>query len=101
VIYIESLASWLPPIFWKSNERFGEERNIKRKIFKALQCAPTRGEGLEKTLQGLRRHFSPPSPIVIIISDAEEKEKVEKKISKAETEAKQLVEVEQLVDFLA
>jgi len=101
VIYIESLASWLPPIFWKSNESFGEERNIKRKIFKALQCAPTGREGLEKTLRGLRRHFSPSSPIVIIISDVEEKEKVEFFFSKVETEAKQLVEIEQLVDFLA
>jgi hypothetical protein len=36
-------------------------KNIETKIFEALQCATTMGEGLEETLQGLWRHFSPPN----------------------------------------
>jgi hypothetical protein len=30
------------------------------------------GEGLEETLQGLRRHFSPPTPTFVIINDFKE-----------------------------
>jgi hypothetical protein len=46
--------------------------------------------GLEKTLQGLRQHFSPLPPQVIIISDFE---KVENKTTN------QPIEVEQLANF--
>jgi hypothetical protein len=58
-IYIEPLASRPPFAFQESSESCEEERNIKRKIIKALQHAATMGEGLEETLQGLRRHFCP------------------------------------------
>ncbi len=58
------------------------------------------GEGFEQTLHNLQRYFSPPTPAFIIINDYEEEEKVEKKITKVEEEAKQHVEVEQHADFL-
>ncbi len=95
MIYIEALASSWPPIFQKSNESFGKERNLKWKIFGALRSAATMGEGFEQTLWGFRRHFSPPAPIVIIINDFEHEKQGEKKTTKTKTK------VEQLIEFLA
>jgi hypothetical protein len=43
----------------------------------------------------------PLGPTVIIINDSEEEEQVEKKTTKVEAKAEQLVEVEQPTDFLA
>ncbi len=53
------------------------------------------GEGLEETSKGLRQHFSPHTPTIIVISDSDDEQQVEKKV------VNQLVEVEQLVDFLS
>jgi hypothetical protein len=47
------------------------------------------GEGLEKTLQGIKQHFSPHAPIIIVISDYEEEEHAEKRIIDQLVEAKQ------------
>lgn len=52
-IDIELLASRLPPSFQENSESSREMKNIETKIFEALQCATTMGEGLEETLQGL------------------------------------------------
>ncbi len=68
VIYIEPHASRPPPTFQESSENSKEEKNIKRNILEALQHADIIG-GLEETLQGIQWHFSPPTPIVIVISD--------------------------------
>jgi hypothetical protein len=48
-IYIEPLASMSPPVFPKSSESFGEERDVKQEIFEALKRVTTVG-GLQKTL---------------------------------------------------
>jgi len=53
------------------------------------------GEGLEETSKGPRKHFSPPTPTIIVISDSEDEEHVQKRV------VNQLVEVEQLADFLS
>lgn len=49
-IYIKLLASILPLIFQENSQSFGEEINIEREIFDALQCATIMGEGFEETL---------------------------------------------------
>jgi len=46
--YIELLTSRPPPTFQESNESFGEERNVERKILKALT---TIEKGFEETLR--------------------------------------------------
>ncbi len=51
------------------------------------------GEGFKETLRGFQRQFSPPTPTFVIISDSEEEEQVEKKTTKVEEEAKQLVKL--------
>jgi hypothetical protein len=71
VIYIESLASRPPLTFWKNNESSRKERNVKQFFFEALQHVAIMG-GFEKTLGGLWKHYSPPPPAFIIISDFEE-----------------------------
>ncbi len=98
-IYIERLASRLPPIFWESSESLGEEKNVKHEIFEALKHVTTMGKGLGKTLWGLWRQFSPLAFIFVVISDFEEEKQVERKTIEKEEKTKQLVEVEQSVDF--
>jgi len=61
------------PVFWKSSESFGEERDVKQEIFEALKRVITVG-GFEETLWGLQRHFSPPAPTFVIISDFKQEE---------------------------
>jgi hypothetical protein len=79
--------------------RLLEKRKTKKEIHEALWCAAIVGEGLEETLWGLWRHFSPPTLAIIIINDSEKEKQVEKKTTEAE--ANQLVVVEQSVDILS
>jgi hypothetical protein len=84
----------LPPTFQESNESSREERNVDKYIFEVFKRVTTMGEGLEETLQGLKQHFLPHTPTIIVISDYEEEEHVEKRV------IDQLVEVEQPKEFL-
>ncbi len=81
-------------MFQESSESLKEERNVEKDIFEALKHATTMGEWLEETLQGLKQHFLPHAPTIIVISDYEKEEHVEKRV------VDQLVEVEQPKDFL-
>ncbi len=49
-IYIEPLASRLPPTFQENNKSSKEDKNIEKEIFEALKHANIMGEGLEETL---------------------------------------------------
>lgn len=62
-----------------------------------MQHVVLMGERLEETLQGLQRHFSPPTPIIIVISDLKKENKIEKKTTKAKSD--QSIEVEQLANI--
>ncbi len=97
-IYIEPLASRPPPTFQKSSKNSREEKNIEGKILEALQHAPTMGEGLEKTLQGLQQHFSLLAPTIIVIIDSKEEDQLEKRTTKAKSD--QLIEAKQSTNFL-
>jgi hypothetical protein len=43
----------MPPLFQENSESFGEEKNVEREMFEALQHAATMGKGFKETLQGL------------------------------------------------
>ncbi len=51
------------------------------------------GEGFGETVWGLQRHFSPPAPTFVIISDYEEEEQVEKKTTEVEDEGDNLLKL--------
>ncbi len=82
VIYIEPFASRLPPVFWDNSESYGEERDVKHESFEALKHVAIVGEGFEKPLQGLERHFLPPAPTFVKINDSKEEDKWKGKLQK-------------------
>jgi hypothetical protein len=57
------------------------------------------GEGLEETLRGFRRQFSPLAPTFVLINDSEKEEHVERRATDKEEKAKQLIEIKQPTYF--
>jgi hypothetical protein len=53
---------------------------VENEIFEALKRVAIVGEGLEETLQGFQKQFSPLTLTFVIISDFEEEEWVEEKL---------------------
>jgi len=78
-------------------ESVGEERDLEKKKLETLQHATTVGEKFDEMLQGLRQHFSPSKPAVIVISEFEVEEHMEK--GAIEKGIKQPIEVEQPTYF--
>ncbi len=46
-------------LYFKSSESFREGRDVENEIFEALKRVAIVGEGLEETLQGFQKQFSP------------------------------------------
>ncbi len=92
------LTSRPPLVFQENSENFKEERNVKRDILEAQWHVAIVGEGFEKTLQDLQRHFSLLAPTFIIVTDYKEEKQIENKIIEAEVD--QPIEVEQSTNFL-
>jgi len=88
----------LPRVFQESSESSREEGDIEHEILEALKSVTIVG-GLEESLQGFQRQFSPLAPTFVLINDSEKEEHVERRATNKEEKAKQLVEIEQPTYF--
>ncbi len=64
-----------------------------------MRCAHIVGKGFEKTLRDFQIQTASPTFTFVIIGDFEKEEQVERRSTKKEKQAKQLVEVKQLANF--